>query len=484
MPVDTVSGPWWRPSPLVHLTNNWISLTGVVVVTTAAVFWLFLLPSTLEGLAHHPYIGILSYLVVPAFFFLGLALIPLGIYRKERRERRAHLYPADFPPLNFRNREFRKLLSFFGVTTVINIVIASQLAYGAVTYMDSVTFCGETCHTIMQPEYTAYQNSPHSRVECVGCHIGPGASWFVRSKLSGTGQVFAALLHTYPRPIPTPVRNLRPARETCEACHWPQKYGEDRIRVVDSYADDAANTHTRTVLLMKIGGGNRGIGIHGTHLGPGVRIFYRPSDESRQTIPWVEYNKGRQQTLYQVSGVKPDTLLPMRLMDCMDCHNRPSHTYELPDRAVNGALASGDISLDLPFAKRQALELLRTKYADRADAAKRIPAAFENFYRTSYADAYGTRRNDIARSAAGVLAIYNRNIFPAMNVTWGTYPNNVGHTDYPGCFRCHDNAHTGPGDKAITQDCGACHNLLAVDEAQPRILTDLGITEAKPPAQR
>ena len=185
-----------------------------------------------------------------------------------------------------------------GATTVLNIVIASQLSYGAVSYMDTVTFCGQTCHTVMQPEYTAYQNSPHSHVECVKCHIGPGAGWFVKSKLSGVGQVFAVTFNTYPRPIPTPVHNLRPARETCEACHWPQKYGEDRIKIIHKFAEDETNTVTKTVLLMKIGGGNRGIGIHGTHLGTGTSIRYAHSDEARQTIPWVEYNVNGKKTVY------------------------------------------------------------------------------------------------------------------------------------------------------------------------------------------
>src|SRR5262249_41568350 len=239
--------------------------------TTATIFWLFLLPVTLRGEAKNPYIGILAFLALPAPFFAGLVLIPLGIWLKRRREARADLYPSAFPPARWDNRELRKLVYFFGATTVVNIVIASQLSYGAINYMDSVTFCGQTCHNVMQPEFTAYQNSPHSRVECVKCHIGPGAGWFVKSKMSGLGQVVAVTFNTYPRPPPPPVHNLRPAREPCEPCHWPQKYGEDRVRVINKFADDEKNTLSKTVLLMKIGGGNHGIGIHGTHLGPGVR---------------------------------------------------------------------------------------------------------------------------------------------------------------------------------------------------------------------
>jgi nitrate/TMAO reductase-like tetraheme cytochrome c subunit len=470
---------WRGPlSPLVHLANNWISMVGVVVVTTATVCWLFLLPTTLRGEAANPYIGILSFMMLPAVFFVGLLLIPVGIYLRNRREHAAGIYPVDFPPLNWRNADLRRLVAFVGLTTLVNLVIASQATYAAINYMDSVSFCGQTCHTVMQPEFMAYQNSPHAHVECVSCHIGPGASWFVRSKLSGVGQVFAVTFHTYPRPIPTPVHNLRPARETCEQCHWPQKYGEDRLRVFPKFADDETNTLTKTVMLLKIGGGNNGLGIHGTHLGPGVLIRYAAADESRQSIPWIEYTKDRKTTLYLAEGARKDPSgMPVRQMDCMDCHNRPSHSYELPERAVDNAMYAGLISPALPFAKKKSVELLKTNYSSRKEAASRIRAAFEKFYEQSYAAAYSEHRAEVSSSAAAVLAIYDRNIFPDMNVTWGKYPNNVGHTDYPGCFRCHDDAHASADGRKVTQDCGACHNLLAMDEATPKILTDLGLAK-------
>jgi hypothetical protein len=467
-------------SPLVHLSNNWISLAGVMVVTTATVFWLFLLPTTLRGEVHNPYNGILAFLALPALFFAGLILIPLGIYLRNKRERRHGLYPASFPPLNLKNLEFRRLLTFVGVTTFANIVIASQLAYGAVSYMETVSFCGQTCHTVMQPEFTAYQGSPHSRVECVQCHIGPGESWFVRSKLSGIRQVFAVTFHTYETPIPTPVRNLRPARETCEACHWPQKYGEDRLRIINKFGDDENNSPTKTVLLMKIGGGNHGIGIHGTHLGVGVKIRYGYSDVQRQTIPWIEYAGPNGKTVYRADGAPPDGKgLTIREMDCMDCHNRPSHSFKLPDKAVDDAFYAGDLSANLPFAHKQAVQILKVGYPTREAAAARIPAAFEAFYRATYPAIYKDRQAEVQRSARNLLAIYNRNIFPEMKVTWGTYPNNIGHTDFPGCFRCHDDSHASADGRKVTQDCGACHSLLAMEEPAPKILSDLGLVESK-----
>jgi len=470
------SGGRWL-SPLIHLSNNWISLAGVVLTTSATVFWLFLLPTTLRGDTDNPYIGILAFLALPAPFFLGLLMIPLGMWIKRRQTGAAGIYPPDFPVLAWSNPELRKLAYFIGVTTVINVVVASQLSYGAVSYMDSVTFCGKTCHNVMQPEYTAYQNSPHSRVECVKCHIGPGAGWFVRSKLSGVGQVVAVTFNTYPRPIPTPVRNLRPARETCEACHWPQKYGEDRVRIISKFADDEHNTLTKTVLLMKVGGGNGGIGIHGTHLGPGVHIRYA-SDESRQNIPWVEYDGPGGKKVYAVADAKTAGLLT-REMDCMDCHNRPTHTYELPDRGLDRAMNAGELSASLPFAKKEALELIKMNYTSREEAMQRIPAAFAKYYQDRYPDVWAARRGEITAGGKAALEVWDRNVFPAMKVTWGAYPNNLGHMDFPGCFRCHDGSHSTKGGESITQDCNACHNLLAVDEASPKILGDLGIVEAK-----
>ncbi|MGO9255397.1 MAG: cytochrome c3 family protein [Bryobacteraceae bacterium] len=471
-------------SPVIHLSNNWISLAGVVIVTTATIFWLFLLPTTLRGTTQNPYVGILAFLTIPGPFFVGLLMIPLGIWLKHRREGRAGILPADLP-LTWRNLEVRRLVYFIGATTVINVTIASQVTYGAVNYMDSVTFCGETCHTVMQPEYTAYQDSPHSKVECVKCHIGPGAGWFVKSKLSGVGQVFAVTFNTYPRPIPTPVHNLRPARETCEECHWPQKYSEDRIKVIPKYAGDETNTLTKTVLLMRIGGGNNGIGIHGTHLGLGTSIRYGHSDEARQNIPWVEYTVNGKKTVYATADVKVGPVddppgLTVREMDCMDCHNRPSHSYDLPERALDKAMAAGAISAALPMAKKKATEILKADYQTRDEAAQKIPAAFAQFYQQSYPAVWAQRQAEVTVAAKEVLAIWDRNIFPEMNVTWGKYPVNVGHTDFPGCFRCHDGSHNAKDGSSITQDCNACHNLLAMDEANPKVLTDLGITEAKP----
>jgi nitrate/TMAO reductase-like tetraheme cytochrome c subunit len=444
---------WTRP--VVYLSNNWISFLGVLAATSAFVFWLFLLPSSLSG-GTHPYLGILTFLILPGVFIGGLALIPIGMILRKRRTG----VPPELPPLDFQNVNFRRLVVFVGAATFANVILASTFTYQAVSYMDSVGFCGLTCHKVMKPEFTAYQNSPHARVDCVQCHIGPGANWFVKSKLSGLWQVVSVTFDLYHRPIETPIPDLRPARETCEACHWPQKYGEDRVRINTHYGEDEKNSTTQSVLLMRIGK------IHRAHLDAGVQVRYR-ADPKREKIPWVEYTKnGKDAHTYVAKDAKPEVYnaMELRVMDCMDCHNRPSHSFETPEQAMDRTMASGAIPPALPFARKRGLELLKASYTSNEDADAKI--------RQAWASAYP----NAAQTGEAVAAIYNRNVFPEMNITWGTYPNHIGHNSFPGCFRCHDERESTTGGRTVTQDCNNCHSLLAMEEANPKILTDLGVT--------
>jgi nitrate/TMAO reductase-like tetraheme cytochrome c subunit len=470
-------GKWL--SPYIHLSSNWLSRIGVVLVTTAAVLWLYLLPTLFRGEVNHPYAGILIFIGLPTLFFGGLILIPLGVVLQRRREKRKGAYPSDFLPLDFKNVEFRRLLLFIGLVTCVNVVIGGQLVYSGVNYMDSVTFCGQTCHTIMQPQYVAYSQSPHARVACVECHIGPGASWFVRSKLSGSYQVYAAIFHTYPRPIPVPVTSLRPARETCEQCHWPARFEGNRLVIIPTYADDESNTLSKTVLLMHIGGGDGLGGIHGAHVGPGITIRYG-SDASRQKMHWVEYSNATtgKKTLFVDDKTNPKTVNPQsgRVMDCIDCHNQPAHKFHLPGEAVDEAIAAGEISPSLPFVKKEGVELLKTSYSSQDQAGKEIPPALEAFYKEKYPNIFSQDHDSIAKAAASLVSIYDQNVFPKMKVTWGTYPNNLGHMNFPGCFRCHGTLHaSNDPSQMVPQDCSTCHNILAMGEPNPKILQDLGL---------
>jgi len=348
--------------------------------------------------------------------------------------------------------------------------------------MDTTSFCGTTCHTVMAPEYATYQNSPHSRVECVECHIGPGAGWFVRSKLSGLRQVFAVTFHTYSRPIPSPVKYLRPARETCEQCHWPQRFTGDKFLVNTSYKDDEKNTPQTDVLLLKVGGlaWQGSVGIHGHHLANSIHIRYISTDPERQTIPVVDYTDASGKTTEFVSTDAKPTQQQLdkgehRTMDCVDCHNRPTHVFELPENAVDEQMSLKRISPELPFIKKKAVEVLKVNYPSRDVAKQRITAEINSFYQTNFPAIYQARQALVQQAGDEVAAIYLRNIFPEMRVTWGVHPNNLGHNDSPGCFRCHDGSHTSADGQTITNDCSACHEVLAAGEENPKVLTDLGM---------
>jgi NapC/NirT cytochrome c family, N-terminal region len=464
-------------SPLVHLSSNLLSRIGVVLVTTAMVLWIILLPATLR-LQEHPYLGMITFLLLPGLFFLGLALIPVGILVRRRRERRKGVYPAEFSRLDLQNVDLRRMLAFVGVTTVANVIIGLFFFYAGVHYMDGVTFCGRTCHTVMSPEHTAYLRSPHARVVCVDCHIGSGASWFVKSKISGTYQVIAVTFNLYPRPIPTPVHDLRPARDTCERCHWPEKFSGDLLEVKTKFGDDEKNSRTRTVLLMHIGGRDADrklVGIHGRHLG---LVTYIPADDKREVIPWISHQNADGSVSEYVSTdapPKPELLArgERRVMDCIDCHNRPTHRFDLPENAVNLALQAERISPTLPFAHKVSIELLKKDYPTKLTAQTEVPEAFREYYRKNYFAIYNSQRAQVEQAAATLVDIYNANVFPSMNITWGTYLSNIGHTDSPGCFRCHDGNHQTKGGEVISQDCNSCHSLLATDEENPKVLQEL-----------
>jgi nitrate/TMAO reductase-like tetraheme cytochrome c subunit len=468
---STTKGPVWF-----LLTRHWLSLVGTALVTTAGISWLFVLPLHIRGHADNPYVGIIVVFILPIIFFTGLALIPVGIYLSKRNIRKG-MAEASFD----RKTALQRLAWFFGITTLLNVLIGTQLTYRAVEHMETQQFCGGSCHS-MAPEFAAYQNSPHSRVECVECHVSPGAAGWVASKTSGMRQLVETVFNTSAKPIPPALESGRlvPSRETCENCHWPQKFSGVKLRVINKYADDESSTRSQTVLLMMVGG-NKISGIHGAHLGPGVHIRFAAMDPSRKTIPWVEYrneNSGVVQTFIS-SDAKPDSVkaLPTYEMQCVDCHNRPTHSFDLPERGMDKALARGDIAVTLPYIKKKGVELLKVDYPTRKEAADKLPGALISFYQEHYPELYAQRTQDITQAGHAVLAIYNRNIFPELKVTWGTYPNNLGHEDSPGCFRCHDGSHAAGDGKTIAQDCSTCHEPLAMDEAKPEILKTLGIAD-------
>ncbi|MDX2179041.1 MAG: NapC/NirT family cytochrome c [Bryobacteraceae bacterium] len=432
-------------------------------MTTSAFCWLVLAPRELGN----PYTGIVTFVVLPLLFFAGLILIPAGVWLAKRR------IGHDLAAMPDRRGAIKRLAIFFAATTLVNLVFATQVTYHAVEHMEGVGFCGQSCH-VMQPQFRAYQAATHNQVACVECHVAPGASGWLQAKAAGTRQLIETVSNSYPRPIPsgTESEKLIESSKTCEGCHSRARIAATRVRVRASYAQDEGNTVTYTVLTARVGGVGAG-GIHGAHLDPEIDIRYRATGANRQTIPYVVWRNRRTNEVHEYrsdAGVSASQAGEATPMQCTDCHNRPAHSFERAGRAVDDALASGAISRSLPYVKKNALALLTGVYPSQAAADQAIRSDF----RTRYPS-----REDAEAAAAAVSAIYARNVFPDLKVTWDTYPDNRGHTDFPGCFRCHDGQHVTKSGRAIGQDCSSCHDLLAVEEANPEVLDKLNPTWRK-----
>ena len=456
--MDSVPSTPQAPPRRISLFRNWLSLTGLVVVV-GSIFSFFLL-LLLDTLAHYsnPYVGILTYLVAPGFTVIGLALALLGALLRHRQVIKTS---GPLPPIRIdltRPRD-RRLLGFFVLGSVIFLLISALGSYQTYHYTESVSFCGEACHGVMKPEHVTFLNGPHARVACAECHIGKGANWYVRSKLSGTYQVYATLADKYPRPIPTPVKNLRPAQETCEQCHWPKKFVGNLERTFVSYLGDETNTPFTVRMLLKVGGADPTHGPEGGihwHMNVRNKIEYIATDEARQKIPWVR--------MIDSQGVVTEFRVPrftntvdeasVRRMDCMDCHNRPAHRYQTPDDAVSLAISLGRINPALSYIKTNALYVLTRPYTNDIQAREGIATMLFDRY-----------PNDprIRPVISAVQQIYTNNFFPEMKASWKVYPDNIGHKDWPGCFRCHDGLHKAADGKRTIKanDCNACHTILA-----------------------
>jgi hypothetical protein len=468
------------------IARSRVSLLGSMIVTVVFPF-LFgaLVYDAVWGIGNTYLAGFIYMLLGPAFI-TGLVMVFLGLFFFKGKEE-VRLFTLEYlrgyftDPAKF--KRLRRLVFFAVFLTGINLFIFSLLAYRGYGYMESVGFCGKFCHTVMAPEYTAYKNSPHSRVACVECHIGAGASWFVKSKISGARQLFAVAFDTYSRPIPDPVENLRPARETCEECHRPAKFTGDKLVIKDKFLDDKKNTEVKTILLMKVGtAGDRAVSPHGIHwhVAPGNKIVYYTTTHNRMVIPKV--------VLYKADGSKevfqtPDAAkllkaagdkVQKRVMDCIDCHNRPTHIFYTASEAIDNQILNGHISTNLPFIKKMALEAVKPKYKSQQEAKAAIATKLQSWYEQNYPDIVKKEPTLLAKAIKGVQTAYDDNVFPAMNVQWGTYTSHIGHTSDLGCWRCHDDKHANAAGKVIPQDCNTCHNILAQDEQNPPVLKTLG----------
>lgn len=450
--------------------HNWLTAAGAVISLSAITVFLFLLFATLISNQSSSYLGLIMFIIIPPFIIIGLILIPVGMYRTHKKMQRGERDKSESLKFDFSKTSHRNAAIIFTFGTLFFVLLTALGSYETFHFTESNTFCGEVCHSVMKPEYTAYQKSPHARVHCVECHVGEGVDWYVKSKLSGLRQVYGVITGDFNRPIETPIRNLRPARETCEKCHWPEKFYARTDRLEIHYLSDEENTPWNIYLTLKIGGehNSQGLaqGIH-WHINKNIEIQYAASDKRRQEIPWVRYiNKATNDTTEFIDSEADFELamldtMEIRTMDCIDCHNRPSHQYLPPDKFIDYELSKGTISTDIPEIKAKLLEICEEDFPSIDSLAKYTKENLTEFYSSDYEDFYDVNENKILSSIDAFVETYSKNIFPSMKVKWSAYPSNIGHLFDTGCFRCHNNNHESDDGKLIKKDCVQCHIINA-----------------------
>lgn len=417
-------------------------------------------------------IGVVTFMLIPFMLLAGVALVLLSLWLPHHGDKSTLLGALGIPSSA---SAWTPAVVRSGFTFAAIGLVAFML-YQAYHYSDRVEFCGVLCHKVMQPEYAAYEGSPHSRISCTSCHIGPGASWFVRAKLSGTRQVFATIFNTYEQPIPTPVHDLRPARETCEECHWPQKFTSDIVKVKRNYGDDEYNSPTNTVLVMRVGGGESGLRKgQGIHWHATSTVEYVADDEARQEMSLVRYRDAQgEMHVYRMDGDEgevEDATDGLRRMDCIDCHNRPTHIFRSPKESVDQLLAHGAIDIAIPYIKSVGVAAMEQQAATQKEGLRQLEDYVRNYYKENYPEVSAGMSGSLDRAIEALKSEYASAVFPEMNVDYNTYIDNIGHQDWPGCFRCHGSDLEDSDGNTISADCNTCHAILAYEEeGEPHLL--------------
>jgi len=366
------------------------------------------------------------------------------------------------------------------------IVVALASLFGGIhtwEYTNSNQFCGTACHT-MPPQSTAFQESPHSNVTCEECHIGR-ASFMDQAirKTQGIKESYYEIFKLYEYPIRA--KALRPSLDTCEKCHRPETFADDSLRQIHRFGNDAGNTATSIYLIMKTGGVDARQGdARGIHWHISSKVLYYSEDELAQVIPYVRvYNDDDTYVEYidVESGFDPSTLDESQLkqMDCITCHNRVTHSFNAPYKSVDEAMAKGLIDPSIPLIHQKAVEVLSTEYASRDEAIKAI-ADIEEDYKRNLFDFYSQNGQIIKNAVAEIQSIYDRTVFHEQEIDWTTYPNNLGHIDAPGCFRCHDGKHLNQDEEAVRLECNVCHAIPVVASADD-FLTTIEISRGPEP---
>ena len=450
--------------------RNWITIIGLLIATLnfLLIIVLFLISTIFNK--NETNLGLFIYIILPGFLLLGLIMIPAGIIIS-RRKRIASTATEKklLPSIDLNNPRHRNAFIIFTIATLIILFLSTYGSFEAYHLTESVEFCGTLCHKVMEPEYTAYQISPHANVACVECHVGSGASWYVKSKLSGLHQVYAVATKTYPSPIETPLHDLRPARETCQKCHWPQKFYARTLQTNKHYLTDSLNSEWNVILQMKIGPEVSDLGftegIH-WHINPNVNIEYISENDKRELITYVKYiNKATGVvTVYRNPEIEiSDSTIAAssaRTMDCIDCHNRPSHKYRSPSVYFDKIMLTNNVRKEIPFIKKTAMGILRNSFPSKDTAFMQIREGIINFYKSDFGDFFEKNSNIIDQSIASLQTAYSQNSFPGMKVSYEVYPDHIGHLESDGCFRCHNDSFISDNGRKITRDCNLCHTII------------------------
>ena len=454
--------------------NNWISAIGGVLAIGALFSFALLVWIDFTKDNSNPYLGIFTYLVAPGFLIAGLALAFFGAWAQRRWAIKHAATAPDKWRLNLADPKQRKLLIVFACCAVGFVMLSAFGSYQTYHYSESTVFCGQVCHSAMNPEFVTYKRGAHARVDCVECHVGEGVQWFVKAKINGTHQLIAYLLNNYNRPIDTPVKNLRPAQDTCEKCHWPEKFAGNVQVDYEHFLSDKKNTAYTARMLLHVNKSAPGSplgGIH-WHVSTTERVEYYAIDEKRQDIPWMRVTNLKDNTakVFRVDSFKGEPPADrIRVMDCMDCHNRPAHMFPTANDAVERAMLEGALSTKLPNIKRVAVQAMTQKEITEASASQKI----SDFIRSKYTEP--ALASEVPAAVATTQKIFAATIFPERKADWRVYPDNIGHKNWPGCFRCHDDKHkSATGQKVRSSDCNSCHTLIAQGKG-----TDLETLSAK-----